>query len=910
MKKNIPFALLVTAFSLLISSCQKNTAKVNEVAPSDETKENNDADSSSNYNDPSNANSTYVEINCDDGCFVKEASEQFTRQNYKNYFANGDTTFTFLNNNNEPVYPSIFVNAYNSTGEPVESPIISRNYENITVMLNYSYANHIVIEAYTAVPSVELRLRDYSGGKGVGLNYTGSVVAYDFGTACSTPTVPGVISGLPVYEQTTGIGFLKIFGDLSSITLTMAPDVEEIYLYHDIDAFDIMSLATATNLKKIYIGPDVKQIKFPNNYTSLIEGDDKQEIDPAISPYNLERVEVDGDNPYFDSRENCGSLIETSTNTLLLGGSESVIPNGVTSIATGAFALNQKISHVHLPESVVTIAEDAFAYSSVSYIELSKCLDSIAYHAFYNCSNLSIVDFSKLSHTPRIKVSAFERSLIKDFGLYNDAGIKSFIHSNPNTMMDIMSELERYDESWTSYENRFSTTIADIPSFIYTCELHPDFVPPDPKGKEKTKINLKSDRSDERYSYYSILDPLIDDFKALRVNWRGQTTIEAGGLFNDAPTNPQFGEAYPYWKKFQKRSSYCVAVYAQMEDYEVEQPLYADLIPNFKENNQLLEQNAQDISFVKWFGDVEPGTSKPTINSDTYSNLAALENFEFADVVTLDFHGIEKRFGAIGIIDPNAFRNTGIRSITLPSTLQRIESYAFAECSNLKEINYAPGRDSSLTLSFSSYDPVFLGDTSLETVYIPNFVETDGMNVNPFLGCNSIKKFVCDASPTDNLKFVTDSYGTLCFVLKEGPNVLKVPVCPVNTLDLHLVEKDDNYKHLPIGFYSTLKTPKITINPDIISFGMYGFAYSNTKKFIMGIGDNKPMFTPFMFAYCKNLEVLDLTNYSGDKIIHDGETEGIFEGSENYKVLVATTTDKTEYANILKIDPNRIVVAA
>ena len=52
----------------------------------------------------------------------------------------------------------------------------------------------------------------------------------------------------------------------------------------------------------------------------------------------LSSIEVAPENPKYDSRNGCNALMETSTNTLMLGSNNTIIPNNVTSIAQYAFA--------------------------------------------------------------------------------------------------------------------------------------------------------------------------------------------------------------------------------------------------------------------------------------------------------------------------------------------------------------------------------------------------------------------------------------------------------------------------------------------------------------------------------------------------------------------------------------------
>ena len=71
-------------------------------------------------------------------------------------------------------------------------------------------------------------------------------------------------------------------------------------------------------------------------------------------------VVVEGNSKY-DSRNNCNALIETESNTLLLGCAVTIIPEGVTSIGNNAFASCEGLITVNIPEGVTSIGDNAFA---------------------------------------------------------------------------------------------------------------------------------------------------------------------------------------------------------------------------------------------------------------------------------------------------------------------------------------------------------------------------------------------------------------------------------------------------------------------------------------------------------------------------------------------------------------------
>ena len=74
----------------------------------------------------------------------------------------------------------------------------------------------------------------------------------------------------------------------------------------------------------------------------------------------LEKITVESGNSRYDSRDNCNSIIDTETNTLIVGCKNSVIPNSVTSIGYGAFYGCSGLTELILPDSVTSIGNGAF----------------------------------------------------------------------------------------------------------------------------------------------------------------------------------------------------------------------------------------------------------------------------------------------------------------------------------------------------------------------------------------------------------------------------------------------------------------------------------------------------------------------------------------------------------------------
>ena len=74
---------------------------------------------------------------------------------------------------------------------------------------------------------------------------------------------------------------------------------------------------------------------------------------------NLTNIVVDEGNYYYDSRENCNAIIETNSNTLIVGCKGTIIPNTVTKIGDDAFK-DRNLTTIELPDQITSIGKRAF----------------------------------------------------------------------------------------------------------------------------------------------------------------------------------------------------------------------------------------------------------------------------------------------------------------------------------------------------------------------------------------------------------------------------------------------------------------------------------------------------------------------------------------------------------------------
>ena len=107
----------------------------------------------------------------------------------------------------------------------------------------------------------------------------------------------------------------------------------------------------------------------------------------------LEQIIVSSGNTVYDSRDNCNAIIETSTNVLVSGCKNTVIPNSVTSIGNSAFADCSGLISIEIPNSVTSIDNYAFTRcSGLTSIEIPNSVTSIGNYAFHKCSGLTSIE--------------------------------------------------------------------------------------------------------------------------------------------------------------------------------------------------------------------------------------------------------------------------------------------------------------------------------------------------------------------------------------------------------------------------------------------------------------------------------------------------------------------------------------
>ena len=146
-------------------------------------------------------------------------------------------------------------------------------------------------------------------------------------------------------------------------------------------------------------------ITIPNSVTSISSS--------AFGCSGLNSINVASGNTKYDSRNNCNAIIESVTNTLVLGCKNTVIPSSVTSIGQYAFSGCSSLTSISIPKSVTSIGRSAFYQcSGLSSITIPESVTQIGSLAFSGCEELANV-YCYAEKVPSMGGYVFENSYVK-----------------------------------------------------------------------------------------------------------------------------------------------------------------------------------------------------------------------------------------------------------------------------------------------------------------------------------------------------------------------------------------------------------------------------------------------------------------------------------------------------------------
>ena len=155
----------------------------------------------------------------------------------------------------------------------------------------------------------------------------------------------------------------------------------------------------------------------------------------------LTSIVVGDGNTVYDSRGNCNAIIETASNTLILGCKNTIIPEGVTSIGNHAFHDCTSLTSIVIPEGVTRIGDYAFSYcSNLKNFRVPSELTSVSSYAFYY--NTALSDISALSKWNTSNVVNMDDMFYNASSLTDIDGVSNWDTSNVVNMNKMFYKLK------------------------------------------------------------------------------------------------------------------------------------------------------------------------------------------------------------------------------------------------------------------------------------------------------------------------------------------------------------------------------------------------------------------------------------------------------------------------------------
>ena len=197
----------------------------------------------------------------------------------------------------------------------------------------------------------------------------------------SSVTIPNSVTSIGrfAFEGCSGLTSVTIGNSVTSIggyAFAYCSSLTSVTIPNSVTSIGEWAFEDCSSLTSVTIPNSVTSIgerafQICSSLTSVTIGNSVTSIGEYafIGCYGLTSLSVEAGNTVYDSRNNCNAIIETATNTLIVGCQNTTIPNTVTSIGDFAFDGCSGLTSVTIPNSVT----------------------SIGYYAFNGCSSLTSI---------------------------------------------------------------------------------------------------------------------------------------------------------------------------------------------------------------------------------------------------------------------------------------------------------------------------------------------------------------------------------------------------------------------------------------------------------------------------------------------------------------------------------------